>query len=172
MKLVDNSKQLFLHFFLFIYSSTLRTHFFLFRTNWDSKITLLNNTSETSLNLLSISLTCWVHGLILQFSVLATQVGIIITLMWSPSVKPMPVAYNGNEPFNMPGSCYGGSEGDETLGWLERRVRHIKEEIVITELRLQDLHEGLAALKVHADRLQESFSQTSLESRSTHANSL
>jgi hypothetical protein len=106
-----------------------------------------------------------------QFSLCATQVGIIITLMWSPTARPAPVAYRGNEAFNM-GSRYGGSEREDTLGWLERRVRHIKEEIVMTELRLQDLHQDLAALKAHAEKFEGHLSQTSLECRSSNTKSL
>jgi len=96
------------------------------------------------------------------------QVGIIITLMWPPNVKPGPIAIHGNEV----GSCSGGSERDETLGWLERRVHHIKEEIAMTELRLQDLHQDLAALKSHTDRFQRHLSQTIVERQTTHTNSL
>jgi prefoldin subunit 5 len=52
------------------------------------------------------------------------------------------------------GSCFGSSESDETLGWLERKFRHIKEEIAMTELRLHDLHQDLTALKSHAEQYQ------------------
>lgn len=94
------------------------------------------------------------------------QVGIIITLLWPQSVKPGPVAYQGYSEGN---SC---SEREETLGWLERRFHHIKEEIAMTELRLQDLHQDLAALKTHADRFQRHLSQTLVECRTTPANNL
>jgi len=83
-------------------------------------------------------------------------------------VKP---AYRGNE--EEVGSCFGGSAGgDETLGWLERRFHHIKEEIAMTELRLQDLHLDLAALKSHAERFQRHLSQSIVESRTTQTSNL
>jgi len=97
------------------------------------------------------------------------QVGIIITLMWPQNVKP---AYRDNN--EVVGSCgFGGSQGgDETLGWLERRAHHIKEEIAMTELRLQDLHLDLAALKSHAERFQRHLSQSIVECRTTQTGNL
>ncbi|KAG0602713.1 hypothetical protein M758_10G035400 [Ceratodon purpureus] len=109
--------------------------------------------------------------MLVAVAIVSLQVGIIITLMWSPNAKPAPVAYNSYEAFNM-GSRDGGSEREETLGWLERRARHIKEEIVMTELRLQDLHQDLAALKVHAEKFEGHLSKTSLECRNTQTNNL
>ncbi|KAG0558566.1 hypothetical protein KC19_10G038300 [Ceratodon purpureus] len=108
--------------------------------------------------------------MLVAVAIVSLQVGIIITLMWSPNAKPAPVAYNSYEAFNMGIRYHGGSEREETLGWLERRARHIKEEIVMTELRLQDLHQDLAALKVHAEKIEGHLSKTSLECGSTQTN--
>ena len=91
--------------------------------------------------------------------------------MWPPSLKPVPIAHHTSEGITM-GSCYGGAERDETLGWLERKFRHVKEEIVMTELRLHDLNQDLAVLKSHAEQYQRHLSQLSLECQTPHSNSL
>ncbi|KAG0611474.1 hypothetical protein M758_7G143600 [Ceratodon purpureus] len=103
--------------------------------------------------------------------IVSMQIAMIITLMWPPSLKPVPIAHHGSVGINM-GSCYGSSERDETLGWLERKFRHIKEEIAMTELRLHDLHQDLAALKSHAEQYQRHISQISLECQTPYSNNL
>lgn len=91
--------------------------------------------------------------------------------MWPPSLKHVPTGHYGSESINMD-SCYGSPEKDETLGWLDRKFRHIKEEIAMTELRLHDLRQDLAALKAHVDQYQRHISQTSLECQTPHPHSL
>lgn len=70
--------------------------------------------------------------------------------------RPQKVQYVGMGYSNSqmsPGSCFGGSKGDEALAWLEQRARHVKEEIILAETRLQTLHQDLAVLKSHAGHL-------------------
>uniref|UniRef100_A0A7I4EKP1 VASt domain-containing protein n=1 Tax=Physcomitrium patens TaxID=3218 RepID=A0A7I4EKP1_PHYPA len=116
-----------------------------------------------------IKLVLFILAAVLIFSM---QIGMIVTLIWPPSIKPAPIAHHVSDGIN-PGSCWGRSEMDETLGWMERRVRYIKEEIAMTELRLQDLHQHLSVLKNHADQFQNHLSQASLVCRTEpHSNSL
>lgn len=75
----------------------------------------------------------------------------MIALARPPKVHYVGVGYPNNQM--SVGSCYGGSQGDEALAWLEQRARHVKEEIILAEARLQTLHQDLAVLKSHAGHL-------------------
>jgi hypothetical protein len=95
-----------------------------------------------------LKLVCFILVAVIIFLM---QVGIMIALARPAKVQYVGVGYPNN-PMSA-GSCFGGSKGDEALAWLEQRARHVKEEIILAEARLQTLYQDLAVLKSHAGHL-------------------
>ncbi|CAM6091243.1 unnamed protein product [Calypogeia fissa] len=95
-----------------------------------------------------LQLVCFI---LIGIIIVLMQVGIMIALARPQKVQYVGVGYSNNQ--SPPGSCFGGSKGDEALAWLEQRARHVKEEIIMAEARLQTLHQDLAVLKSHAGHL-------------------
>jgi hypothetical protein len=79
----------------------------------------------------------------------------MIALMRPQSVQYVGRGFSSN--YMSAGSCSGVSKGDEVLAWLEQRARQVKEEIILSEARLQTLNQDMAALKSTAGHLLNYF---------------